>query len=474
MSLVLRSIKGSELEWSELDGNFTYLEDQISGGDRFTSFAGFSLASQDLTMNSDSAWKINAVAYTNASAVVINIPYAASGMERIDLIVANTSNTFVRVAGVESASNPVAPALPANTIQATFVSVTDGAVGEPIEPALGVGYKAKQENSDVEYTLGSSEYLDAGEPSYCRIQTLTTGSLKAIRVFSIESDIYTGKVYTVKNETGAAMTIKHQDATLSGSHYKKFWFRSATDLVLEDGESAEFRYSNNRFEFKSSSMVGDVTTSTNQTVSGVKTFLDGKFGLRNIANTFTSFFTNSNTASRTYTLPDKNGTVAMISDIPKGKQIFSLTKNWTTTTLGRVYYISFNDNAIEFLSTATLHTVDESLQGRNVGMFAAPYNCKITKVTLIDDGSGSYTGKFAVASGLPNYSSTWNLAYANKVVHLEENISSAGFNVNKFDFTVSSGATIPKGYNICPSLFFSAQAQAGKTGVRIQIEIEEV
>lgn len=61
---------------------------------------------------------------------------------------------------------------------------------------------------------------------------------------------------------------------------------------------------------------GDMTTNTNQTVSGVKTFLAGKFGLRNTANTFTSFFANAVTAARTWTFPDKNGTVAMTSDIP--------------------------------------------------------------------------------------------------------------------------------------------------------------
>ncbi|WP_406845517.1 hypothetical protein [Flavobacterium soyae] len=55
--------------------------------------------------------------------------------------------------------------------------------------------------------------------------------------------------------------------------------------------------------------------SNDQTVLGIKTFLAGKLGLRNAANTFTSFFTNANTASRTYTLPDKNGTVVLTSDI---------------------------------------------------------------------------------------------------------------------------------------------------------------
>jgi hypothetical protein len=41
-----------------------------------------------------------------------------------------------------------------------------------------------------------------------------------------------------------------------------------------------------------------------------------KINFKNVLNTFTSFFTNSNTAARTYTFPDKDGTVAMTSDIP--------------------------------------------------------------------------------------------------------------------------------------------------------------
>jgi len=60
---------------------------------------------------------------------------------------------------------------------------------------------------------------------------------------------------------------------------------------------------------------GDMVLASSQTNSGLKTFLDSTFGLRNVANTFTSFFTNTNTASRTYTLKDASGTLAFTSDI---------------------------------------------------------------------------------------------------------------------------------------------------------------
>lgn len=49
--------------------------------------------------------------------------------------------------------------------------------------------------------------------------------------------------------------------------------------------------------------------------TAVQTFLSGMMGLRNVANTFTSFFTNSNTGSRTYSLKDASWTIAFTSDI---------------------------------------------------------------------------------------------------------------------------------------------------------------
>jgi hypothetical protein len=66
----------------------------------------------------------------------------------------------------------------------------------------------------------------------------------------------------------------------------------------------------------SSGLGGDMLLGTAQTVSALKTFLNGTLGLRNVANTFTSLFTNTNTATRTYTLPDKSMTVAGLVDIP--------------------------------------------------------------------------------------------------------------------------------------------------------------
>lgn len=60
---------------------------------------------------------------------------------------------------------------------------------------------------------------------------------------------------------------------------------------------------------------GDMILASVQTNSGAKTFLDSTMLLRNVANTFSSKFTNTNTAARTYTLKDADGTLAFTSDL---------------------------------------------------------------------------------------------------------------------------------------------------------------
>ena len=83
---------------------------------------------------------------------------------------------------------------------------------------------------------------------------------------------------------------------------------------------------------------GDMVLSSAQTNSALKTFLDATFWLRNVANTFTSLFTNTNTASRTYTLQDSSDTLVgrATTDTLTNKTLISTTnvisENTTTAS----------------------------------------------------------------------------------------------------------------------------------------------
>ena len=71
--------------------------------------------------------------------------------------------------------------------------------------------------------------------------------------------------------------------------------------------------------------IRNVDIASDQTVTGAKTFNATKLLMRNVADTFSSLFTNVNTAARTYTLPDTNGEVALIGGMIGADLIHNLS-----------------------------------------------------------------------------------------------------------------------------------------------------
>jgi len=80
---------------------------------------------------------------------------------------------------------------------------------------------------------------------------------------------------------------------------------------------------------------GDMVLATAQTVTAAKTFNNATLLMRNVANTFSSQFTNTNTAARTYTLPDAAGIIALTSNIT-GTNSGTNTGDQTITLTGAV------------------------------------------------------------------------------------------------------------------------------------------
>lgn len=107
---------GAKTAGGKINRNFQKVKDVIENPNQIIEQKGFGLAGQNITLNSGWVWRINNDNYTNPVNVVENVPLAASGQSRFDLIVATTSNTFMRVAGQEAASDWTTPLIPANTI----------------------------------------------------------------------------------------------------------------------------------------------------------------------------------------------------------------------------------------------------------------------------------------------------------------------------------------------------------------------
>lgn len=122
---------------------------------------------------------------------------------------------------------------------------------------------------------------------------------------------------------------------------------------------------------------GDMLLAASQIVSGLKTFLDGTLGLRNVANTFTSFFTNTNTASRTYTLPDKNGTVAMTSDATPPARLINTTAPLSgggDLSADRTLTTSMSTNKLIGRGTAGTGVMEEITLGTNLSLTGTTLN----------------------------------------------------------------------------------------------------
>lgn len=128
----------------------------------------------------------------------------------------------------------------------------------------------------------------------------------------------------------------------------------------------------------------DMVLASPQINSALKTFLDATFGLRNVANTFTSLFTNTNTASRTYTLQDSSDTLVgrATTDTLTNKTLTSPTlttpvlgtpSSWTLTNCTGLPLSGVVDSTSEALWVWTLelwHASDTTFAREAAGVYS--------------------------------------------------------------------------------------------------------
>lgn len=117
-----------------LDAALSYRQNQL------VSIGTISVAGNDVTIPSGATWIINNIDYSNISDIVINVPYAADGFTRTDIIVADQLNNMYRVNGPETAGVSVQPNTPLNTVLVTVLDVTDDSINYT-PPVIGDIYE---------------------------------------------------------------------------------------------------------------------------------------------------------------------------------------------------------------------------------------------------------------------------------------------------------------------------------------------
>jgi hypothetical protein len=104
----------------------------------------------DITLNTTWIWRINNIEYQLSSNTTLTFPPAATGNQRIDLIVGNTSGGIQRIIGteVDLESPLVAPTAPANTISLVEVFILETGIESFTQFALStfVRYDVNNQN----------------------------------------------------------------------------------------------------------------------------------------------------------------------------------------------------------------------------------------------------------------------------------------------------------------------------------------
>jgi hypothetical protein len=170
------------------------------------SFGNYSLVGQKLTIFAGWFWKINDVLYSNSTNIVINFPYAATGLQRLDAVVFDTFNSAQRVDGDEVASSPTIPLLIPDSILFSISLITDGSVGAPSTPkATGISLK-RFSGSGQTYAIPTGEtamiaYIDG------YVQYLEDSSFTA----DLNTFTQTGNIVAFKTtiEAGSQILIQY-------------------------------------------------------------------------------------------------------------------------------------------------------------------------------------------------------------------------------------------------------------------------
>lgn len=152
-------------------------------------------------------------------------------------------------------------------------------------------------------------------------------------------------------------------------------------------------------------VAGDMVLASTQTNSGAKTFLDNTLLMRNVANTNSSRFTNTNTSARTYTLPNVSGTVLLSGvTLPiSGATQLTLTSsdlfafNFSGSTSNDELTIGLGSNGVGFASEYASDTDKASEVKANEGT---------TRIKSTDDSYVSRTGEFVFENATAIYSDT--------------------------------------------------------------------
>ena len=146
----------------------------------------------------------------------------------------------------------------------------------------------------------------------------------------MSNEYYDSTGYPSQGATGSSASMRAElDLVEAGFNKLPTLSGNSEKLIsVNTGETALEAIS----DAEAMSRIGGVLASDKDASGGFAGLTLFKINFKNALGTITSFFTNANTSARTYTFPDKDGTVAMTSDIT-GTNSGTNTGDQTATTV---------------------------------------------------------------------------------------------------------------------------------------------
>lgn len=215
--------------------------------DQLITIGEITLDGNDLTIDSISG-KINNVIQFISTPTVVNIPFCASGLNRIDLIVYDNANNIVRIPGTETAGSIIiAPIQPLETLLITPISVSDTVIGEPEAPIVGASYIKKSFDKIHQFSAsGTDVVIPFHLYGYSTIEL--SGALTSVSGFSFTDLIdnpavaeypHDGKSLYIINRSGHDITFKNADfASLA----VVFFAFDGGNIVIPNNGKLELKY----------------------------------------------------------------------------------------------------------------------------------------------------------------------------------------------------------------------------------------
>ena len=185
-------------------------------------------------------WLINGENYETTTNTVLTVPYCSSGKNRIDIILGNSSNQIIRIAGTETSGIAVSPVIPNDCVYITEMNVNDNTidVSDPITGSLFVKKEEFAENPIVE----SGEYVIELNSESSQYRFMNGGSVDTVKGFNAtsffwDSLMYVGKEIKIVNNQETAITLVHNGSSVD----MQMRFPTETDLILQPLEIALFK-----------------------------------------------------------------------------------------------------------------------------------------------------------------------------------------------------------------------------------------